>query len=242
MNKLPPLVHNTVKRECDITMCQRYSLTEDLPVVMKHFAIDKVMFYYKQRYNISPTQHVPVIVNEGGVRVLDEFRWGFMPYWGKDSVNADLNKVHNNPGYFKMLEKRCIIPCSGLYYWTKIGKKQVPMRVVKRDRGLFGIAGLYEVWKDSRGVPLRTCTLLMADANPMIEPFDARMPAILESDELDLWLDPEIRHVERLQLMLRTYSQHNMEVYPVTPQVGNDLYDDITCIQEMDLKVAWVKN
>lgn len=224
-------------------MCRRFSLTADLPELTQYFQISKVMFPYRHRFNISPTQTVPVVLQSGGERILDEYRWGLVPFWGKDSLNADLYSVHENSAYWRVVERqRCIIPCSGFYYWRQAGKKSYPMRAILRTRGIFGVAGLYDIWKDSRGEQYRTCTLLMTRANELIAEFDARMPAILEQSEAEAWLNSETTEVEALARMLRPYNPARMNVYPVSPLVNNDLNDTSDCIKEMDLKVAWVKN
>lgn len=224
-------------------MCQRYSMAADLPVVLEHFQVDRVMYYYKNRYNISPTQSAPVLLQQDGERVLDEFRWGFIPYWGKDAVNADLQTVKENPSYRKMIERqRCVIPCNGLYYWKKEGKKMHPVRVVLKNREMFGVAGLYEIWKDYKGEPLRTCTLVMTESNRLIGNFEEkRMPAILPKDAIQDWLNEDNTAFHSLSSLLQTYSDSEMDYYPVTPLIGNDDHDNSECIREMDLKTAWVK-
>ncbi|MDR9854168.1 SOS response-associated peptidase [Paenibacillus sp. VCA1] len=224
-------------------MCQRYSMAADLPVLMDHFQVDRVMYYYRNRYNVSPTQFTPVILQQNGERVLDEFRWGFIPYWGKDAVNADLRTVKDNPSYRKMIEKqRCVIPCNGFYYWKKEGKKAYPVRVVMKNRGMFGVAGLYEIWKDHHGEPLRTFTLVMTSANRLIGNLEEpRMPAILPEEAIKDWLNEEPGEFHRLSSLLQTYSDEEMEAYPVTPLIGNDTHDSEECIREMDLRTAWVK-
>ncbi|BFH62267.1 SOS response-associated peptidase [Paenibacillus azoreducens] len=224
-------------------MCQRFSMAADLPVVLDHFQVDRVMYYYRNRYNISPTQSTPVILQQNGERVLDEFRWGFIPYWGKDAVNADLKTVNDNPSYRKMIERqRCVIPCNGFYYWKKEGKKMYPVRVVLKNRGIFGVAGLFEVWRDSRGEPLRTFTMVMTDANRLIGDYEeSRMPAILPEEAMKDWLNEKHTAFYSLSSLLQTYSDDNMEAYPVTPLIGNDHHDNSECIREMDLRTAWVK-
>lgn len=223
-------------------MCRRYSLSAGLNEVNEFFGISRVKYYYKSRYNISPTQTVPVILQEQEERVLDEYRWGLVPYWGKDAVNADLRTVHQNPTYRKAIDtRRCIVPCNGFYYWRTVGKKSYAVRTVIGVQELFGIAGLYETWRDARGNEMRTCTLLMTEANPAIREFDARMPAILARDDFANWLDPERRGVDSIEPLLRTYPGH-MRVYPVTPLIADDKHDHQQCIEEMDLKLAWVKH
>ncbi|MBB3128034.1 putative SOS response-associated peptidase YedK [Paenibacillus rhizosphaerae] len=223
-------------------MCQRFSMAAELPEVQEHFQIERVMYYYKNRYNISPTQHTPVVLQQDGARILDEFRWGFIPYWGKDAINADLRNVHQNPSYRKMVDKqRCVIPCNGFYYWKREGKKSYPVRVVMKNRGMFGVAGLYEIWRDTRGEPLRTCTLVMTDANPLIGEFDTRMPAILSPGDMERWLDERTMDLDVLDPILRTHSAEEMHAYAVTPLIDNDTHDTEECIQEMNLERAWVK-
>lgn len=223
-------------------MCQRFSIAADLPEVQEHFQINRVMFYYQNRYNINPMQHTPVVLEENGERILDEFRWGFVPYWGKDAINADLSNVHKNESYGRMVAKqRCVIPCNGLYYWKKEGKKSHAVRVVLKNRGMFGVAGLYEIWRDTRGEEIRTCTLVMTDANPLIGEFESRMPAILSRDDMARWLDEKTYDLNDLRPILRPHSADEMYAYAVMPQIDIGGYDSEDCIQEMDLKRAWVK-
>lgn len=223
-------------------MCQRFSMAAELPEVQEHFQVERVMYYYKNRYNVSPTQYTPVILQQDGVRMLDEYRWGFIPYWGRDAVNADLRNVNRNPTYRKLVEKqRCVIPCNGFYYWRQAGKRMYPVRVVMKNRGMFGVAGLYEIWRDTRGEPVRTFTLVMTEANPVISEFESRMPAVLSPADVDRWLDEETNDLRSLDSVLRPYVFTEMQAYAVTPLIDHNRFDTEECIREMDLKHAWVK-
>ncbi|WP_127592772.1 SOS response-associated peptidase [Paenibacillus lautus] len=223
-------------------MCRRFSLSAGIDEVNQRFGINRVMYYYKSRYNISPTQTMPVIVQEQGERVLDEYRWGLVPYWGKDAVNADITTVDQNPTYRRAIDtRRCVIPCNGLYYWRTVGKRSYAVRTVIGDHEIFGMAGLYETWRDARGNEMRTCTVLMTEANEAIREFETRMPAILSEENMVKWLDPEIQGRHAVHPLLHTY-HGQMRMYPVTPLVADDTHDHQQCIEEMDLKLAWVKN
>lgn len=223
-------------------MCRRFSLTAELNDLEQHFAIDQVITYYRKRYNIAPTQEISGVYVEGGQRRLDQFRWGLFPFWGKDALNANLNTVHSNPSYPKMLERRrCIIPCSGFYYWKTVGKKSYPVRVVMKNRKVFGLAGLYEIWKDTRLEPVRTCTIVMTEPNDTIREFDHQMPAIMGLESMEQWLDPNVNEKKQLEALLQPYDAAWMDAYPVTPLIGNDQLDSCECIEQMDLKLAWVK-
>lgn len=223
-------------------MCRRFSLSAELHEVQEHFHIDTVSTLYQKRFNIAPTQEMAVIMKSGNELQLDQSRWGLFPFWGKDAINANIDTVHVNPAYPKMIDRqRCVIPCNGFYYWRKEGKKTYPVRVVMPNRQLFGIAGLYENWRDTRGVEVRTCTLLMTKSNSVILEFDSRMPAILDQEGMDVWLDSSVRGINYVRPYLRTYDETQMEVYPVSPLMMNETFDSSECVQPMDLKTAWVK-
>ncbi|WP_054958308.1 SOS response-associated peptidase [Paenibacillus dakarensis] len=223
-------------------MCRRFSMSAGIDEISRHFGISRVMYYYKNRYNISPTQNTPVILHDQGEKVLDELRWGMVPYWGRDAVNANLYSVDQNPTYRKIMDtQRCIIPSNGFYYWRTVGKKSYAVRVVSPNHKLFGVAGLYETWRDASGEKIVTCTMLMTEANIFIREFEERMPAILSEEDIETWLNPETKGLNNLQPLLKTHTEA-MRIYPVTPMVANDDHDHEQCIEEMDLKLAWVKN
>jgi len=70
--------------------------------------------------------------------------------------------------------------------------------------GTFGIAGLYDVWRSPSGdEELRTCMMLMTEANPLVSLYQGRMPAILDEEQTNLWLQPELRDPYALRSLLR---------------------------------------
>ncbi|MCG7408586.1 SOS response-associated peptidase [Paenibacillus sp. ACRRX] len=225
-------------------MCRQYSISASVVELQALFGIDQVNMNYRPRYNVIPTQEVPVVHLMDGQRILDKFRWGLVPFWAVDAVNADLLSVFENVAYRKVIERqRCIIPCTGFYYWRTTDKRKHPVRVVLRTNGTFGIAGLYDMWRNAKGDTYRTCTLLMAPrGNALTVEFDRRMPAILEPEEYTKWLEPESLEVEYFQRMLKPVHENRMHLYPVSPLIEHSSYDEEACIQEMDLKQAWVKN
>lgn len=223
-------------------MCRKYTISADLAEIERVFGIEQVLCPYRKRYNICPTQSVPVILEHKGRRVLDEFRWGMVPFWGKDSLNADIYSVHSNSAYWKLTERqRCIIPCSGFYYWRQQGKKSIPVHTVLRSHNVFGVAGLYENWRDAQGRVQQTCTLLMARSNELVAEFETRMPAILDPEDVNAWLRPVSTEIEALARLLRPYAAERMMLYPVTPRIENEQYDHSDCIQELDMRLGWVK-
>ena len=60
------------------------------------------------------------------------------------------------------------------------------------------------------------------------------MPVILERQDYDLWLDPEMQQTDRLQSLLRPYPAEAMVSYPVSARVNNPRNDTADCVQPME--------
>src|SRR5262249_59720800 len=74
------------------------------------------------RYNIAPTQSVPVVRAAGGGRALALARWGLIPHWATDPaigarlINARAETVAEKPSFRDAFrQRRCLIPATGLY-------------------------------------------------------------------------------------------------------------------------------
>jgi putative SOS response-associated peptidase YedK len=226
-------------------MCERFSLTTEMTELAREFRIDKVLTYYKPRYNAAPTQSIHAIVANGNERWLDEFRWGLVPFWGKDAVNADSSMAGEKRAFKRIYTKnRCVIPCDGFYAWRTgdDGRTRQPMRIVATNRRVFGMAGIYEVWLAPQGdYALRTCTLLTTSPNRLVAPMSDRMPVILDEHGVDQWLDPSLTDKNRLRFLLRPAPAETMRAYPVTPLVNSAEYEGPDCVEELDVRLPLVK-
>ena len=80
------------------------------------------------RYNIAPTQQVPVVRSDPDSthRRLSLLRWGLIPAWADDPkigfrmINARAETVATKPAYraaFK--QRRCLVIADGFYEWQK---------------------------------------------------------------------------------------------------------------------------
>ena len=67
-------------------MCGRYRLSRRKQVVEQYFDCPSDEPDWVLRYNIAPTQLVPVILQnpKEPVRELSIMRWGLIPSWSKD--------------------------------------------------------------------------------------------------------------------------------------------------------------
>ncbi|UKS25295.1 SOS response-associated peptidase [Paenibacillus sp. HWE-109] len=186
-------------------MCHSISMLADVNDIMKQFRIDRLLSYSSNRYEVKPTESVSaVMMNKKGERLLDEFRWGLMPFWAKDAVCGERDSIFSNIVFERIVKKqRCIIPCSGFYISVTEGKETQWTRFKMRS-GTFGIAGLYDVWQAPSGQEeLRTCMMLMTEANSLVSPYHRHMPAILDEEQAEKWLQPEQRDSRLLRSILR---------------------------------------
>ena len=64
--------------------------------------------------------------------------------------------------------RRCIIPAYGFYEWRKEGRRKVPIRVHLKDHKLFGLAGLWDVWRKPDG-KVESFTIITTAPNELIQ-------------------------------------------------------------------------
>jgi putative SOS response-associated peptidase YedK len=74
-------------------MCGRHRLSRRAEVLASYFSAEYEGMEWEARYNIAPTQTVPVIRRDAKepVRRASLMRWGLVPNWAKDvSVGASM--------------------------------------------------------------------------------------------------------------------------------------------------------
>jgi putative SOS response-associated peptidase YedK len=155
---------------------------------------------FKPRYNIAPTQSVPVVRSTAvGGRELVELRWGLIPSWATDPaigsrmINARSETAAAKPAFrAAMRDRRCLIPADGFYEWQKQGRHKQPIFIHRGDDAPFAFAGLWEHWSDAQQQALETFTILTTAAKEQLRPLQERMPIILDPDDYAAWLDPAL--------------------------------------------------
>lgn len=216
-------------------MCGRFVLIADPNEIYEQFELPGLP-EVQPRYNIAPTQLVPVIVNEGG-RALRYYRWGLIPSWSKDPqigsrmINARAETVAEKPAFRAAFKRRrCIVPGSGFYEWQQREAGKVPMYIQLRDQPLFGFAGLWEIWNDPSGGEVRSFTIITTEANAMMREIHDRMPVILEPKDYATWLQTDDAPQSTLQALLRPYPADRMVAYEVSKLVNRPAVDSPECI------------
>jgi putative SOS response-associated peptidase YedK len=131
-------------------MCGRFTLRTPASVVVRQLALGTEL-QLPLRYNITPTQQVPVVRAVDGVRQLAMMKWGLIPSWADDPrigyslINARSETAATKPSFrTSMKSRRCPIPADGFYEWRKDGKKKQPIYFRRQDDQPFAFASLWE--------------------------------------------------------------------------------------------------
>jgi putative SOS response-associated peptidase YedK len=211
-------------------MCGRYSLSKSKIELEERFQAE-MLVDFKPRYNIAPTQLVPVITSESP-KGFSFFYWGITPDFAKNKpvsqkfINAKAETVNEKISFKSSFEKRrCLVPADGFYEWKKLGKKtKVPYRFTIANNEAFSFAGIWEEYENEKGEINHTFLILTTEPNRLVAEVHDRMPVILKKEDEKKWLDKYSSETSLLQ-MLTTYSADDMLSYTVSPlvnQVQND--------------------
>lgn len=115
-----------------IQMCGRYTVVHTHKELIARFRVTKALIESRARFNIAPTQKVPVVIYESQ-RVLEEVSWGLIPSWSKEPdkfkplINARAETLAEKPSFRSALKKRrCLIPADGFLRMADKSRKKNP--------------------------------------------------------------------------------------------------------------------
>lgn len=176
-------------------MCGRYTLAVEMDELAERFGCPKVEPVFKARYNVAPTQVMPVVAAPEGKRELCLMRWGLVPFWAKDKsignrlINARVETAADKPAFrHSYRHRRCLVPASGYFEWQQRPGGKQPFYIRPADHQVFAFAGLWDEWTDPEGGVLYSYTILTTDATPSMMPIHDRMPFILPRAQESAWL------------------------------------------------------
>lgn len=213
-------------------MCGRFTLRTPAKDLAAHFGLPDAP-HLGPRYNVAPTQPIATVLTLTGDRQFRLMRWGLVPHWAKDlsigsrMINARAETVGEKPAFRAALRhRRCLILADGFYEWAKGGKTKQPYYVLLEDDKPFAFAGLWERWLPPEGgEPVESCVIITTNANEVVGRFHDRMPVILESDDYELWLNPEVADPEQVLPLLKPFPAERMKAYAVSPAVNSPRQD-----------------
>jgi putative SOS response-associated peptidase YedK len=224
-------------------MCGRFGLTISPQQMIDLFktlnAVDLV-----PRYNIAPTQPVAAIWEESGRRHANFARWGLVPHWVKDPrefsllVNARVETMAEKPAFRDALKHgRCIIPASFYYEWhTGPDKKKQPYCISLANGEPMALAGLYATWSGPEGEEIDTIATITVPANPQLSVIHHRMPAILEGEAIEQWLDVRGVTAKQAHQLALPLDDGRLKFHPVSMRVNSAMIDDPALIEPATLE------
>ncbi len=216
-------------------MCGRYTLTVDPAELREMLALGDVPSDLQPRYNIAPTQNVPVITSAED-RKVEMFHWGLIPSWAKDPsmsgrmINARAETLHEKPAYrVPFARKRCLVLADGFFEWQHQEKSKRPFFIQLKSHEPFAFAGLWDHWASPQGEEKNTCTIITCDPNELMSQLHNRMPVILDRSTMWEWLDSAASPVA-LRALLTPYAGP-MTAQPVSRLVNSPQNDSPECIK-----------
>jgi putative SOS response-associated peptidase YedK len=192
------------------------------------------------RYNIAPSQPVPVIRQVGSGRAIATVRWGLVPFWAKDTsigyrlINGRSETVLEKPAFRdSFAERRCLVPADGFYEWKKVDRLKRAFHFGMKDGALFAFAGLWDRWKSPEGTIVESCTILTTTPNELLHDVHDRMPVILHRNHYETWLTAPLVEKRRLRELLVPFEAELMTGYEVSSLVNRPQNDTPACVERV---------
>ncbi|MEM1431593.1 MAG: SOS response-associated peptidase [Pseudomonadota bacterium] len=208
-------------------MCGRFVITHPDEALAKLFAATPANDLPEgTRYNVCPTQQVAVVRADAGLRHLVPMRWGFLPHWYKTPtdgpllINARSETVAEKPAFRAAArERRCIVPATGFYEWTKDADgKRLPWYITRADGAPLAFAAVWQDW--ARGEEShRTVAIVTTAAAEDIAALHHRCPVVLEPETWGKWLGEEGHGAARL---MTAPAPGTLRWHRVDPQVNSN--------------------
>lgn len=218
-------------------MCGRYAITSAPEAI-------RALFRYQEqpnfppRFNVAPSQPIPVVRLANGVRQFALVRWGLLPAWVKDPksfallINARGESVLDKPAFRNAMKyRRCLIPADGFYEWQAGGGRKQPYFIRLKSGAPMAFAGLWECWTGPNGEELETAAIVTTDANRALGHIHDRMPVVLSPDAFDLWLNCAGVDAQTAAALIAPAPADLFEAYPVSTDVNRVANDNAKLLE-----------
>ena len=237
-------------------MCGRYSITNParLDTLPLRLAPGAVLPPLPPRYNVAPSQPVPLLRGAADAREVALVRWGLIPGWADDPsignrlANARGDTVAVKPSFRSAFRhRRGILLADGFYEWQVVPGQKVkqPWWIGLPDGAPFGMAAIWERWAPKPPgtpapaggghaaaggeAPIESACLITTEPNGVMAPIHDRMPVILEPADYDTWLNPGTP-LPILQSLLRPFPGA-MKALRVSTYVNAPRNDGPACVE-----------
>lgn len=144
-------------------------------------------------------------------------RWGLIPHHMLDRpkvqpINARAETISEKPMFADAYaRRRCIVPMDA-FYERDHGRKFFAFGMKSGEP--FGVAGIWENWKNERGDWERTFCIITVPANELVGEIHDRMPAIIPPQHHARWFSAELDPRD----LLVPYPAGLMRMWPARPK------------------------
>lgn len=236
-------------------MCGRFNIIADplTQLLMKIVNGELGGIALQDRYNLAPTDDVPVLLRtQGGEWRLQNMRWWLVPSWSPapsskyTMFNAKSETLAKSRAFSTpFARQRCIVPASGYYEWRKeasgtsttsttsttSGSSKTPYLIEPELEQGFAFAGLWDHWERD-GQRIDSCTIITGAAPDSMRSLHHRVPIHLTPSEVDRWLNLDTEASE-LTSILSPRLRGPVRVTPVSSYVGNSRHKDARCVEPL---------
>ncbi len=213
-------------------MCGRYVILSPPEAMRQAFGYAEQP-NFPPRYNIAPTQPVPVVILANGGRHFRLMRWGLIPAWVKDPrqfallINARAETVLDKPAFKNaMKRRRCLLPADGYYEWHQSEGRKRPFFIRPRNGGLIAFAGLSETWVGPNREELDTGAIVTTAAHGALATLHPRVPVTIAPADHARWLDGDVVDAQEAALLLRAAEDGEFVWHDVSTRVNHVANDD----------------
>lgn len=206
-------------------MCGRYVFrnapdisSNEVAANPQWFSLWKSIQLSHPRYNIAPTQAVPVLTSQGA----RDMAFGVKPDWSNSHlINAKTENLLSSRYWKPMVALHpCLIPADGFYEPKgEAGAKRPWYGFEFADHRAFFMAGIF-----SRHEGVEQFVILTKTPNALLEPIHSRMPVILSEQQVAVckqWLDTTLELKQRVEAVQANVEFADLHCFAVSDKAKN---------------------
>ncbi|MEM8496474.1 MAG: SOS response-associated peptidase [Pseudomonadota bacterium] len=205
-------------------MCGRFNVVDDpfLAGLLETLGVDLRL---QTRLNIAPTERVHMVCNADGQRIALEARWWLLPAWAKEintkysMFNARSENLLSSRAFSRPFKRqRAVVPASSFIEWQKTPDGKHAQNIQLEDSAIAFAAVFERTLIDGQSIV--SCAIITKAASAEFESIHNRMPVILNTAEIEPWLD----NSQELSLSFSAFlpeSRQPLLVSPLSSRVNN---------------------
>ena len=214
-------------------MCGRFVSASPPDELARYFDVEQVAeTVLDPSYNVAPTNDVYVVVETGGIRRLDAFHWGLIPFWAKD-IKVGQKMINARAETHRREERlQARLPEAPLHHprrrLLRVEEDPRPedqaadvhpphrRRADRLRRAVGAVEAARTTARTTTSTWVRSCTIITGEPNETVAPIHDRMPVMLPPSAWDDWLDPENDDVDTLGKLLVPAPASLITAHPVS--------------------------